>query len=99
MNPFEPGATKTITVSASSQRVALPQRVGPVQVRICNLGSATAFVNFGDDTVTAAATDLPVPGNGFTEVLTVNKGVDVLYAAAIAGGATGDISFTIGGGV
>lgn len=93
-NPFAPraGGTKSIDVSAASQRVA----VGSVgQVRVFNEGTATAYIEFGGSAVTAAAaTGLPI-GPGVTEVLTV----DATHVAAIADGATGKIYFTPGVGI
>jgi hypothetical protein len=60
-----------------------------------NNGTATAWITFGDNTVTAVATSgLPV-GPGVTEVLTVPI-IAPLYVAAIAAGSTGKIYFTPG---
>ena len=98
MTPFAPGNTVKITVAAASGRVALQERRGPFQVRVCNLGTATAWIKFGDGTVAATTSDLPIPGNGFTEVITVNPDTATPYVAAIAAAATGDIAFTLGGG-
>jgi len=96
---FAPGSTVSITVSGSSQRVLLPTMRGPFQVRICNQGTDPVWLNFGDVTVTATTAGYPVPGNGFTEVITLNPENSTNYIAAIAGGATGVISFTVGGGI
>ena len=100
MNAFAPGSTtSTITVAATTALVELPARRGAFQLRICNLGTETAWISWGDGTVEATTSDYPVPGNGFTEVITINPDTSAPYIAAIAAGATGDISFTIGGGI
>lgn len=101
MRPFtpEPAATANISVSASSQNVALGIPRGPRQVRVMNNGTATAWVNFGLAGVTAAvATGIPI-GPGVTEVLTLPDFGGPAFAAAIAAGATGSIYFTPGVGI
>lgn len=101
MQPIElvDGSDKTITVSASSQRVLVAEGDGSVQVRVVNLGTATVWFRSGDVTVTATTSNTPV-GAGIHEVLTfqIPKG-GKLYIAAIAAGSTGDITFTLGRGV
>ena len=92
--------TVNINVGAASQRVYVGRRNGPITVRIVNNGTATAWINWGDSTVTADTTnDLPV-GPGVHEVLTFgpDQGGE-LYIAAIAAGATGRIYFTEGEGI
>lgn len=84
------GSTVKITVGAASARVQISTEGMRRQYRVCNLGTATAWIKFGGDSVEAAATDIPIPGNGFTEVWTSGE----TYVAAIAAGATGDIAFT-----
>lgn len=97
MKPFSPGATAKITVAATTARVALSQQRGPFQVRVCNLGSAAAWIAFGDGTVVATTSDMPIPA-GHVEYFTVGDNAIVPYVAAIAAGTTGDIAFTIGRG-
>jgi hypothetical protein len=94
------GATANITVSASSQRVAVLNASGRHQVRVYNAGTATVWIAFGDDTVTASATaDIPI-GPGGTEVFSVEApGAKPLNVAAIAAAATGVIYFTPGAGL
>lgn len=98
--PFQPNPAKTvlIDVAASSARVAIAG--APTSVRVMNDGTATAWINFGDVTVTAAvATSMPV-GPGVTEVLSFpNLTAATFYVAAIAAGATGKIYFTPGSGI
>lgn len=97
---FRPKAASTVNidVSASSQSILVGD--GPESLRVMNDGTATAWINFGGSTVTAAlATGIPV-GPGVTEVLTlpVTNGAP-LYVAAIAAGSTGKIYFTPGSGI
>ena len=100
--PFTPNtaATVNIDVSGSSQRVAISSSGFIDQVRIMNNGSATVWCNFGDVTVTAAATTgFPVAA-GVTEVMSVNPTPGTaIYVAAIAASTTGKIYFTPGGGI
>lgn len=95
MIPFRPsgGATVNIDVASASARVAL---TSGEQQRVMNNGTATAWIAFGDGTVTAAiASGMPV-GPGVTEVITIPPGVT--QVAAIAAAATGKIHFTPGSG-
>ena len=102
MSPFRPAPsmTKSISVAATSARVALGRQNGPLQVRVMNNGTATVWIKFGDSTIVADGTkDIPV-GSGGTEVFTIQSaGGDDLYAAAIAAGSTGSVYFTPGTGI
>lgn len=104
MRPFcaTQGATKSITVAASSGRVQLTSgsAAGEIAIRIMNNGTATAWIRFGDSTAVADATkDIPI-GSGGTEVLTAQiPDGGSLNVAAIAAGATGVIYFTPGVGI
>jgi hypothetical protein len=90
-----PGGRNDITVSASSQRVALNAGNGMrSDVRVVNHGTAKVAIRFGDSTVTADfSTDMTVAA-GVTEVLKLSG----THVAAIAAGATGVIEFTPGTG-
>ena len=93
--PFRPtgGSTVNITVGAASARIALSS--GEQQL-VMNNGTATAWIAFGDGTVTAAlATGIPI-GPGTSRVMTIPPGVT--QVAAIAAAATGLIYFTPGSG-
>jgi len=93
----KPGGRKTITVSASVQRVQLTSNPGSFDVRIVNKGTAEVAIRFGDSTVSASLTTDMTCTSGSIEVLrgvTANAGG--LYVSAIAAGATGDIEFTVG---
>lgn len=94
--PFRPsgGATVNIDVSSSSQRVAL---TSGEQQRIMNNGSATVWLKFGDSSVTATTSDIPVGATPFTEVQSPPPGTT--HVAVIAAAATGKIYFTPGTGI
>jgi lipoprotein signal peptidase len=102
MRPFQPlpASTKNIVVGASTANVQITNAPGNVmQVRVVNNGTATAWIEFGDSTITASlTTSIPI-GAGVVEVLTVQCPATPLYAAAIAAGATGNVYFTPGVGL
>jgi len=91
-------ATVNIDVGASTARVALGTTGnGYRQVRVYNDGTATAWIAFGDVTITAAlASGIPLAA-GACEVHTIPNGVT--YVAAIAAAGTGKIYFTPGSGI
>lgn len=90
------GATVTISVSSSSQRVALAKD-GPV--RIFNNGTATVWIRCGNSSVVATTSDIPIPA-GAIEVDTFNMPTTTgLNCAAIAAGSTGNVYFTPGIGI
>ena len=99
VTPFTPqnAATVNIDISSSNQRVKYSNDGFSQQVRVMNNGTATAWIAFGDVTITAAlATGIPV-GPGVTEVYSITSTPGTsLYAAAIAAGSTGKIYFTPG---
>lgn len=92
--PFTPGSTVILVVTGTSARIALPTTRG-AQVRILSQSTnAILFVKFGDVTVTAAVTDMPIiPG----EVETFTIPPDATYAAAIGTTST-NVYFTCGDG-
>lgn len=95
-----PTATKQIDVSSSSQRVQLQDDGRTSSIEIFNEGTATVWIEFGGDTITAAAaTGYPV-GAGICKVVEaqLNTGAP-LYVAAIAAGSTGKIYFSPGEGI
>jgi hypothetical protein len=101
MTPFTPGPAKTVNIDVSSSTQIKQVTTTPAvrQIRVMNNGTATAWVEFGDSTVTASlTTSLPV-GPGVTEVFTVKKADGPIYAAAIAAGSTGKVYFTPGQGI
>lgn len=98
MNPFKPeGANTKITVSSSAS-AATKLSDNPDCVRICNTGTATVWVKFGDSSVAATTSDYPVPA-GMTEVIRPAPTTRPLYVSVIAAGSTGDIYFTPGSGL
>lgn len=69
--PFTPriGATASITVTASSVSVALPDCQQGIDVRVFNDDTQTVFITSGSPTATAAvATSVPIPP-GAVEIL------------------------------
>lgn len=95
IKPFRPtgGATVNIDVAAASARVALSSGD---QQWVYNDGSATAWIAFGDGTVTATtSTGIPIK-SGFDALMSIPPGAT--NVAAIAAGATGKIYFTPGAG-
>lgn len=94
MKAFRPtAATVSITIAASSARQAIPFAD---QVRWFNGASETVFVKFGDSSVAATTSDIPV-GAGVTEVIDVPLGTT--HIAAIGTGANGLFKATPGIGI
>ncbi len=94
LNPFTPGSTVSRTVTATTARVALPSLAGN-QVRVASPATNTvAFIKFGDATVEAVGTDMPIlPGT--VEVFTVQPS----FTNVAAIGTTGTtLYFTAGDG-
>lgn len=85
LNPFTPGGTATLAVTAASSSVALPAGYTFGQVMITNApDSSTAFIAFGDSSVTATTTDTPIlPSAAYT--FTISP--DVTHMAGICAGA------------
>jgi len=101
VQPFVPSIAHTvlIDVGATTANVKLYNERGPISVRVYNDGSATAWIAFGDSSVTASTTaDMPVGAGKDIELTVQNTGNGPLFAAAIAAGATGEIYFTPGRG-
>jgi FlaG/FlaF family flagellin (archaellin) len=101
-NAFCPLAdlTVNIDVSSSSARVLLDATNPSQDIRICNDGTATVWIKFGDATVTAdVSNDIPVPAGAIEVLHGRNNGSGGLYVAAIAAGSTGKIYFSVGEGI
>ena len=99
--PFTPraGATVSITVTGSSQRVAIPDTQQGVDIRIFNNDTQVVHINMGDVTVTAATTNLPI-APGAVEVLHFPNVAGARYVAAIGTAANSkNIYFTPGSGI
>lgn len=95
MLPFTPGPTSLLAVTSSTGRVAFATPRGS-QVRIVSaVGGQACFVKFGDVTVTAAVTDMPILP-GAIEVFTIPPGST--YVAAITASSTATLYFTSGDG-
>lgn len=102
IQPFRPvpGSTVNIDVASSTANVLVSKNMGTVTVRIMNNGSATAWIDFGDSTITAAlASSMPVAASGTEVVRFNNPSAAPVYVAAIAAASTGKIYFTVGDGI
>jgi len=90
-------ATTAVSVSGTTARGALNMPpstpAGNVSVRIFNSVSVTVFVKFGDVTVTAATTDMPIPAGG---VETFQISSQVTHVAGITAGTSGTLYVTPG---
>ena len=93
MPPFTPGPTVTLAATATSGRVAIPLNAG--SVRLANPGASVVFVRFGDGTVAATTSDMPIlPGTA--EAFSVGG---VSHVAGIcSAGQSSDLAVTGGGG-
>lgn len=95
MKAFRPVAGRTVQIDVAAASARIPLGGPAAALRICNDGTATAWIEFGDNTVAAAlATSIPIrPGS--TEYVTFdNGGTPPSHVAAIAAGATGKIYVT-----
>ena len=99
--PFTPGATKVVTVAATTATVTLPTPRGD-QVMVSSLSAnAIAYINFGDSTVTVVvptgtqqnATPI-LPGT--VQTFTVPQ---TLTSVATIGTAANSLFFTAGDGI
>lgn len=93
--PFGPAdsSTGSISVTTSSASVAIPTSNGN-QVRIVNESTDTiAYIAFGDSSVTAATTDMPILAST-AEAFTVSG----THVAAITASGTATIKVTAGTG-
>lgn len=96
ITPFSPGGTASIGATDATGSVAFGSGSGQ-QIRVVSLSAnALAFIKFGDSSVEAAVTDLPiVPGE--IEIFTRNP-ADTHVAAICAGGEAATLYFTTGAG-
>lgn len=96
LNPFTPGSSFSLFVSSVSARVALPATGGDT-LRTINIGTAEAFINFGDSTVTATGgNNMSMPGSR-VDVFTI-PGSATNVAAVSTTGTTTTLRFTKGWG-
>ena len=94
--PFEPGETVSVSAGIASARVALPTEQNmsrTIRVKIPVAFTGTAFIKFGDDTVVAAATDMPmeaadgvarfgIPSGQTHMAVILSAGTTTVYATA-----------------
>lgn len=99
LRAFRPlAATQNTTVTASAQTVTLNNTLGTRAIRLCNVGTQTAFVLFGETSQTDATVSnaIPIP-SGQTEIFTVSQGVTTYSVIAAS---TGSVLYsTIGEGI
>jgi hypothetical protein len=93
ISPFNPETTVSIAATTSSAMVAIPG-TGPT-ILVYNAAAAIGFLRLGTGTLTASATDFPVP-SGAQMLLSVSPAVTA--AAAILSSGSGTIYVTRGTG-
>jgi hypothetical protein len=92
--PFRPAGTATIAASTSSGNIALIG--GGTALLVYNAASETAFFRLGASSdLAASAADTPVPPG---QMMLVDGGPFIRYAAAILASGSGNLYFTIGDG-
>jgi hypothetical protein len=82
-----PTDTVTLSISASTARVALPGKL----VRV--LTSADCFLKFGDSTVVAAVTDMPFKATSAGEYFSTET-TRYTHVAAITASGSGTLTLT-----
>lgn len=99
--PFFPGATVSLSATSSTGRVLLTgaaKRPGGT-LRLYNAGAETVFIAFGNDTITAALTSMPIPA-GYVEVLSLpDNDAAQWYLAGITASGACTLYATIGNGI
>jgi len=92
--PFRPAGTAALSASTSSGTIALVG--GGTAMLVYNAASDTAFFRLGASSgLTASVTDTPVPPG---QMMLVDGGPFVRYAAALLASGAGNVYFTIGDG-
>src|SRR5690348_6636529 len=102
MIPFRPSPSGTVQISASTASSNVNLAGSVEQLRIVNSGSADAFVEFGDSSVTATAPSGSTAGSmrifaGTVELITLQP--NVTHAAAITSSGSTTIGLTTGAGL
>lgn len=97
MNPFTPGATQSISVTATTGATAINTKSAG-QVRIVSMpGSDTAYIAFGLNTLEATTSDIPIPPES---VVYFSVPQQASYVAAVcATDETATLVFTFGDGM
>lgn len=90
---FAPTGQATVSATTTTSRVALAS-VGPTAL-VTNNGAVTAYINFGDVTVTATTSSYPVNAG---QSIAFNVGSNT-YIAGITGSSTASIAVTTGTGL
>jgi len=86
---FTPRGQAALAATTSTSRVALsgPGNLGGDVCQVRNRGPAVAYIKFGDSSVTAATTDLPVEPNSWID-LSWPYGTTHVAAIVDSGGAS-----------
>lgn len=96
---FSPYGSATTAVSVSSTTangaLNLPTQSMTSSVRVHNSTTAIVFIKFGNSTVTAATTDMPIPAGG---VETFEISPAVTHIAGITASVSGTLYATTGRG-
>lgn len=97
---FRPlAATQNIAVTATAQTQTFsPVPLGTTAVRLCNVGTQTVFVLFGETSQTTATVSnaIPIP-SGQTEIFTMSQGTTTF--SVIAGSTGSTLYSTVGEGI
>lgn len=92
---FMPSGADTVLLAAGTTSARAQLDVNSRAVRVVNDGAVTAFIHFGDVTVTANAAKMPIKA-GATETFTTGT---ASYVAAITASGTTNLYFTNGEGL
>lgn len=94
IQPFAPlGSTSVVAPSGSTGRTRL---TGGSAVRICNSGTVSVFIKFGNSGVVATTSDMEIPA-GVVEIFLLPPSAE--FIAYITAGAAGALNMTTGEGV
>lgn len=98
---FCPQGTANIAATTTSANVALPIGCPPTgserpQVRVYNSGTTLAFIAFGDSSVAATASSIPIPPGASIPVEKFSVPFGATHVACILASGTGTVYFTSG---
>jgi len=95
LKTFMPSGADTVLLAAGTTSSRVPLDQFSEAVRVVNDGTATAFLHFGDVTVTANTAKMPIKA-GATETFTTGT---ASYVAAVTASGTTNLYFTNGEGL
>lgn len=93
--PFRPEGTASLAVTNATGRVAMDGG-GPMAALVTNTGATIAYIKFGDATVNAAITDMPILSLT-SQVFT--PPVNATHMAGITASSTTTLTVTSGNGL